>query len=105
MKYTYTGNDKIVSITEKTQKEQTNKPSQLQKVIEYFIINNNEPTHYKDLAIELEILIPNMRRILGQGELKGIFNRVYKGVYNFNNYLDKEDCRYLNKINKESKGE
>ena len=70
---------------EKQQIVKSNNPTQLQKVIEYFIINNNEPTHYKDLAIELEILIPNMRRILGQGELKGIFNRVYKGVYNFNN--------------------
>ena len=58
--------------------------TQLQKVIEYFIINNNEPFHYSDIANELNILVPNMRRILGQGELKNIFTRVSAGVYKVN---------------------
>ena len=58
--------------------------TQLQKVIEYFIINNNESSHYSDIADDLDILVPNMRRILGQGELKGIFTRVSAGVYKVN---------------------
>lgn len=57
---------------------------QQQAVIEYFIINNNEPFHYSEIANDLNILVPNMRRILGQGELKGIFVRVSAGVYKFN---------------------
>ena len=57
---------------------------QLQATIEYFIINNNEPLHYSDIAEELNIIIHNMRRILGQGEKKDIFIRVSKGVYKFN---------------------
>ena len=57
---------------------------QQQAVIEYFIINNNEPFHYSEIASDLNILVPNMRRILGQGELKGIFARVSAGVYKFN---------------------
>tara|TARA_Y100001938_G_C7915688_1_gene341851 strand:- start:87 stop:371 length:285 start_codon:yes stop_codon:yes gene_type:complete len=59
---------------------------QQQKVIEYFIQNNNEPKHFEKVAQELGILIPNMRRILGQGTLKGIFNRVDVGVYEFAHY-------------------
>ena len=58
--------------------------TQLQKVIEYFIINNNESFHYSDIANDLDILVPNMRRILGQGELKAIFTRVSAGVYKVN---------------------
>ena len=57
---------------------------QQQAVIEYFIINNNEPFHYSEIANDLNILVPNMRRILGQGELKRIFVRVSAGVYKFN---------------------
>ena len=58
--------------------------TQLQMVVEYFIINNNESFHYKKVANDLGILIPNMRRILGQGELIGLFTRVSKGIYTFN---------------------
>ena len=58
--------------------------TQLQMAVEYFIINNNESFHYKKVANDLGILIPNMRRILGQGELKGLFTRVSKGIYKFN---------------------
>tara|TARA_R100001463_G_scaffold35174_2_gene76833 strand:- start:408 stop:593 length:186 start_codon:yes stop_codon:yes gene_type:complete len=57
---------------------------QLQAVIEYFIINNNEPLHYSDMAQELNIIVHNMRRILGQGEKKDIFIRVQAGIYKFN---------------------
>ena len=57
---------------------------QLQAVIEYFIINNNEPLHYSDIAQELDIIVHNMRRILVQGEKKDIFIRVQAGVYKFN---------------------
>ena len=57
---------------------------QLQAVIEYFIINNNEPLHYSDIAQGLNIIVHNMRRILGQGEKKDIFIRVQAGIYKFN---------------------
>ena len=47
---------------------------QQQAVIEYFIQNNNEAMHYSDIAQELNIIVNNMRRILGQGEKKDIFS-------------------------------
>ena len=58
---------------------------QQQAVIEYFIQNNNEAMHYSDIAQELNIIVHNMRRILGQGEKKDIFVRVSAGTYKFNN--------------------
>ena len=59
--------------------------TQKQKVIKYFKENKNEPKHFKTIANDLNILVPNMRRILGQGTLKDIFIRVSKGVYKLNN--------------------
>ncbi len=38
----------------------------------------------KQLAKETGFLEPNIRRILGQGEKKGIFKRIEKGVYSLN---------------------
>jgi predicted transcriptional regulator of viral defense system len=38
----------------------------------------------KELAKETGFLEPNIRRILGQGEKRGIFKRVEKGVYILN---------------------
>jgi predicted transcriptional regulator of viral defense system len=38
----------------------------------------------KQITQETGFLEPNIRRILGQGEKKGIFKRVAKGVYNLN---------------------
>ena len=64
---------------------------QEQKVIEYFIQNNNEPKHFEKVAEDLQILIPNVRRILGQGTLKGTFNRVAIGVYEFAHYEIEEE--------------
>ncbi len=58
--------------------------TQKQQVIKYFKENKNEPKHFKTIANDLNILVPNMRRILGQGTLKGIFERVSKGVYKLN---------------------
>ena len=58
--------------------------TQQQKTIQYFEENKNEPTQYKDIASAINILIPNMRRILGQGTIKGIFLRVNKGTYKLN---------------------
>ena len=58
---------------------------QEQAVIEYFIQNNNEAMHYSDIAEALDIIVHNMRRILGQGEKKGVFVRVLAGTYKFNN--------------------
>ena len=61
------------------------KVTQKQQVIKYFKENKNEAKHFKTIANDLNILVPNMRRILGQGTLKGIFERVSKGVYKLNN--------------------
>ena len=58
--------------------------TQKQQVIKYFKENKNEPKHFKTIANDLNILVPNMRRILGQGTLKDIFKRVSKGVYKLN---------------------
>ena len=55
--------------------------TQKEKVIEYFIDTGNEPKHFKQVSKDLDILVPNMRRILGQGTLKGEFKRVSKGTY------------------------
>ena len=54
--------------------------TQKQQVIKYFEKNNNKQKHFKTIANDLDILVPNMRRILGQGTLKGILTRVSKGV-------------------------
>lgn len=64
---------------------------QEQKVIEYFIQNNNESKHFEQVANDLNILVPNVRRILGQGTLKGVFNRVNVGVYEFAHYETKQE--------------
>ena len=60
------------------------KLTQQQKVIKWYNDNNNMPTHYKIIGEELDILIPNMRRVLGQGTLKNIFIRTNKGIYKLN---------------------
>ena len=62
--------------------------TQQKQVIKYFKENKNKPMHFKNIANELNILVPNMRRILGQGTLKGIFTRVSKGVYKLNDLAD-----------------
>lgn len=72
--------------------------TQKQQVIKYFKKNKNEAKHFKTIANDLNILVPNMRRILGQGTLKGIFTRVSKGVYKLNNQDIKPD--FKNVINK-----
>ena len=59
--------------------------TQKEQVIKYFEKNNNKQKHFKTIANELNILVPNMRRILGEGTLKGIFTRVDKGIYKLNN--------------------
>tara|TARA_R100000655_G_C2962430_1_gene189131 strand:- start:187 stop:477 length:291 start_codon:yes stop_codon:yes gene_type:complete len=64
---------------------------QEQKVIEYFIQNNNESKHFEEVAEDLQILIPNIRRILGQGTLKGTFKRVAIGCYKFAHYETEEE--------------
>ena len=72
--------------------------TQKQQVIKYFEKNNNKQKHFKTIANDLDILVPNMRRILGQGTLKGIFTRVAKGIYKLNNQDIKPD--FKNVINK-----
>ena len=58
--------------------------TQLQRVINWYNDNNNVSTHYKIIANELDILVPNMRRVLGQGTLKEIFIRTNRGTYKLN---------------------
>ena len=62
--------------------------TQQKQVIKYFKENQNKSMHFKAIANELNILVPNMRRILGQGTLKGIFTRVAKGLYKLNDISD-----------------
>tara|TARA_Y100000593_G_scaffold16704_1_gene33187 strand:+ start:398 stop:688 length:291 start_codon:yes stop_codon:yes gene_type:complete len=71
---------------------------QKEQVIKYFKDNQNKAMHFKTIANELNILVPNMRRILGQGTLKDIFTRVSKGVYKLNEGDNKPD--FKNVINK-----
>lgn len=72
---------------------------QEQKVIEYFIQNNNEAKHFEQVAEDLNILVPNVRRILGQGTLRGIFNRVSVGIYEFAHYETKQDITIKKEFN------
>ena len=71
--------------------------NQKQQVKQYFEDNQNKAMHFKTIANELNILVPNMRRILGQGTLKGEFIRVSKGVYKLNDIKEsiKEEQYYL----------
>ena len=64
---------------------------QEQKVIEYFIQNKNEKKHFEQVAEDLNILVPKVRRLLGQGVHKGIFNRVNVGVYEFAHYETEQE--------------
>ena len=61
-----------------------NELTQLQRVINWYNDKNNVSTHYKIIANELDILVPNMRRVLGQGTLKEIFIRTNRGTYKLN---------------------
>ena len=65
-------------------KKSKKKSTQLQRVINWYNENNNIPAHYKIVAEELDILVPNVRRVLGQGTLKDIFIRTNKGTYKLN---------------------
>lgn len=77
---------------------------QKEQVKQWFLNNNNCAIHYKDLAHELNILVPNMRRILGQGTIKNEFVRVASGIYKLNkdNQLKpnkNNNVRLLSKLN------
>jgi len=76
---------------------------QEQKVIEYFIQNNNKSKHFEKVAEDLQILIPNVRRLLGQGTLKGVFNRVSVGVYEFAHYETEKEIT-INELEKALQG-
>lgn len=67
--------------------------TQKKQVIKYFKENKNEAKHFKTIANDLNILVPNMRRILGQGTLKGIFTRVSIGTYKLNNEDNKTNIK------------
>ena len=73
--------------------------TQQKQVIKYFKDNKNKPMHFKSIANELNILVPNMRRILGQGTLKGIFTRVSKGVYKLNTEDVKPNFKPIASVN------
>ena len=76
--------DKINTEKRRLEKKPKKKLTQLQKVINWYNENNNVSTHYKIIANELDILVPNVRRVLGQGTLKDIFTRTNKGTYRLN---------------------
>ncbi len=54
---------------------------------------SEKPKTIKQIAEELGIKEPNVRRILGQGAKSGMFERVEKGVYILNN--GKEDIAFI----------
>ena len=58
------------------------KMTQLQMIIDYLMLTDNGSAHYKMIANELDILVPNVRKILAQGALN---ERTGKGIYKFNN--------------------
>jgi DNA modification methylase len=49
-------------------------------IVKDYLKNKSEAT-IKEIAEDTDILEPNIRRILGQGEKKGIFQRISRGVY------------------------
>jgi len=53
--------------------------TQKEKVLNY--INQKGESHYKEISKELDILTPNIRRILGVGAKEGIFERINDGLY------------------------
>ena len=76
--------DKINTEKRRLEKKPKKKLTQLQKVINWYNENNNVSTHYNIIADELDIFVPNVRRVLGQGTLKDIFIRSNKGTYKLN---------------------
>ena len=57
------------------------KVTQKQKVKEYILSKGNKPLKYDIIANALNIKIPNVRRILGQGIFSNDFERVSRGFY------------------------
>lgn len=53
--------------------------TQKEKVIRY--IADNEQVHIKEVAKAMDIIEPNIRRILGMGTKEGIFERIGSGIY------------------------
>ena len=63
---------------------ENNLKTQKDIVIDYFLKNNNKPTHYKVVSEETNIKVDSMRRILGVGVHENTFIRTETGVYIYN---------------------
>ena len=57
------------------------KVTQKQKVKNYILENGNKALKYDVIASALNIRVPNVRRILGQGVFCNDFERVSRGFY------------------------
>tara|TARA_Y100001938_G_scaffold140663_1_gene209198 strand:- start:570 stop:875 length:306 start_codon:yes stop_codon:yes gene_type:complete len=57
------------------------KETQKEKVKNYILENGNKPLKYDVIASALNIRVPNVRRILGQGVFSNDFERVSRGFY------------------------
>ena len=57
------------------------KITQKQKVKNFILNNGNKPLKYNTIAYALNIRVPNVRRILGQGVFSNDFERVSRGFY------------------------
>ena len=57
------------------------KQTQKERVKNYILENGNEPCKYDTIEYALNIKVPNVRRILGQGVFSNDFERVSRGFY------------------------
>lgn len=67
--------------------------SQLQLVLNLF--NEKPEISIKQASEETGIKEPNIRRLLGQGTIKGTFKRIYRGVYTLANPITSETQAYI----------
>jgi 16S rRNA G966 N2-methylase RsmD len=66
----------VGGFTDKTEQKPKSQREQVED-----LLSDGKERHIKEVAEALDILEPNVRRILGQGAKKGKFERVDKGVY------------------------
>ena len=85
------------------------KVTQKQKVKEYILSKGNKPLKYDVIAYALNIKVPNVRRILGQGIFSNDFERVGRGFYIVkkdvktdikNDFVKSINFNSINKLNK-----
>ena len=77
----------------------SNTTTQKDIVINYFLSNDNKPTHYQIVSDDTEIKVDSMRRILGMGVHDNTFIRVESGVYIHNINSDLKNSNFFEKDN------